>query len=113
MTPPTPLRKPSSGPPRPPAGLSRKSAALWASLLAGHEFSRPELVALEAALVWWDRSAAWMAESESATGREQATLRKQSMDAAQTALRHWKALKFAAPGSARRPGRPSEPWRAL
>ena len=49
--------------------------------------------------MWWDKSDAWLEASEAAEGREQAQLVKQSLDAAQTALRHWRTLKFPIRGA--------------
>ena len=94
--------------PDPPAGLSRASQRVWRELTALHAFEAHELIAFERALGWWDRSDRWLEASEAAEGREQARLVKQSLDAAQTALRYWRVLKFQDPAvPKRRPGRPS------
>ena len=97
-----------------PRGFSASSAAIWADLLAENAFERHELPLLESALRWRDKSATWLTESETVTGRDQARLVKQSLDAAQTSLRHWKALKFRdLDVPARRPGRqPGDEWNA-
>ena len=93
---------------RPPDGLSRVSRRLWRELTDRHRFEPHELVAFERALGWWDKSDAWLLASEAAEGREQAQLVKQSLDAAQTALRYWRTLKFTDPSvPKRRPGRPA------
>jgi len=94
--------------PRPPAGLSRWAQATWRALFTLHDFERYEQLMLHRALEWWDRADAWLVESQTATGPEQARLVKQSMDAANTALRHWRLLKFAPPATVpTRPGRPA------
>ena len=91
-----------------PRELSPASAQIWRDVIHDHEFEAHELPLLVSALRWRDKSTAWLQESEEATGREQARLVKQSLDAAQTSLRHWRALKFTDPeGKTRRPGRPA------
>lgn len=91
-----------------PEGLSSASAQIWRDVVRDHEFEAHELPLLVSALTWRDKSVVWLAESEKATGREQARLVKQSLDSAQTSLRHWRALKFTdADSVARRPGRPA------
>jgi hypothetical protein len=100
--------------PHPPAGLSAWAAATWRTLLDLHTFEEYERLSLTRALEWWDRSDAWLAESRTASGRDQARLTKQAMDAANCALRHWRLLKFAPPAAVpTRPGRPSgDAWSA-
>lgn len=94
--------------PPPPRDLSAASVQIWKDVIRDHEFEAHELPLLMSALRWRDRSAAWLEESEQAIGREEARLVKQSLDAAQTSLRHWRALKFTdADGKTRRPGRPA------
>ena len=94
--------------PNPPAGLSRKSRQTWRALMDLNDFGAHEIVTFERALVWWDRADAWLAESEALEGKAAAAKAKQSMDAATTALRFWRTLKFTDPNAqARRPGRPS------
>jgi hypothetical protein len=94
--------------PHPPAGLSAWAQATWRTLLDLHTFEAYERLSLTRALEWWDRSDAWLAESRTATGRDQGRLTKQAMDAANCALRHWRLLKFAPPTAVPiRPGRPS------
>ena len=91
-----------------PRELSPASAQIWRDVIHDHEFEAHELPLLVSALRWRDKSTAWLRGSEEATGREQARLVKQSLDAAQTSLRHWRALKFTDPeGKTRRPGRPA------
>jgi hypothetical protein len=69
----------------------------------------------EKALRAWDLADRWLRESEAVTGREQARLVKQSLDAGQAALRCWKTLRFVGPAAPiRRPGRPGDQqWSAL
>ena len=100
--------------PKTRAGHSAWARKVRRTLLACHEFGEHELVAFERALQWWDRSDAWLVDSEACTGRERAALVKESLDAAQIALRYWKVLKFPPPeGTTRRPGRPSgDMWSA-
>jgi hypothetical protein len=94
--------------PEPPRGLSAWARATWRQLTSIHVVEEHEAIALRRALRWWDLSDAWLRESEAVAGREQARLVKQSMDAANTALRHWRLLKFEAPAAVpARPGRPS------
>jgi hypothetical protein len=94
--------------PCPPTGLSPWARATWRALLEVHHFEHYEQLTLHRALAWWDRSDRWLVESETATGRERGQLVKQSMDSANTALRHWRLLKFASPTAVpTRPGRPS------
>jgi hypothetical protein len=96
-------------PQRPPAGLSRWARGVWTRLLADNEFSDSELITFARALKWWDLSDKLLAEAATAgSGQAQAQLTKLSLDAATSALRHWKTLKFTdASKPARRPGRPS------
>jgi hypothetical protein len=101
------------GPQRPPAGLSKWARGVWSTLLADNDFSDSELVAFTRALRWWDLSDKLLAEAATAeSGRAQLT--KLSLDAATSALRHWRVLKFTDPAKpTRRPGRPGgEAWSA-
>ena len=68
--------------PDPPAGLSRASQRVWRELTTLHAFEAHELIAFQRALVWWDKSDAWLEASEDAEGREQAQFVKQSLDGA-------------------------------
>src|SRR5262245_46346734 len=97
-----------------PAGLSEASTALWRAVMGEHRFEPHETATFESYLRWRDRSEQWMAESKRATGRDQARLVKQGIDAAQTSLRHLRALKFTDPDAlTRRPGRPAgDNWSA-
>jgi hypothetical protein len=97
-----------------PAGLSRRSVRIWRELTERHHFERHELIAFERALRWWDQADLWLLASKTATGRAQASLIKQSMDASTAGLRFWRTLKFVdLDNPARRPGRPSgEAWSA-
>ena len=91
-----------------PRGLSARSRRIWRELTALHAFGAHEQMAFRRALEWWDRSDAWLAASQLATGPDQGRLVKQSLDAAAAALRYWRTLKFIDPGEAtRRPGRRS------
>ncbi len=102
------MRKATSSTPPPPRDLSPASAQIWKDVIRDHEFEAHELPLLVSALKWRDRSTTWLKESETAAGREQARLVKQSLDAAQASLRHFRALKFTdADDKTRRPGRPS------
>src|SRR5262245_40228745 len=65
---------------RPAAGLSPWARGVWRELLALHDFAEHELVSFTRALKWWDLSDRWMAESETATGRDQARLVKPFFD---------------------------------
>ncbi len=108
MTPdPAPGRR-SGGSQRPPAALSRWAKDVWTSLLDRYEFGDHELIVFEKALRSWDLADRWLRESEAATGREQARLVKQSLDAGQQALRCWRVLKFDTGQPTRRPGRPAD-----
>ena len=111
----TTRQKRATGLQAPPAGLSAWAQGWWEELLDGHAFASFEILLLEKALLAWDREAKWLAESEAATGREQARLVKQSLDAGQAALRAWKTLRFSDPARPpRRAGRPSGPhWSAV
>jgi hypothetical protein len=80
---------------------------IWTTLTTRHHFEARELYVFERALKWWDQSDTWLLASETATGRDQARLVKQSMDAASAALRLWRSLKFVDVQAARRPGRPA------
>jgi hypothetical protein len=94
--------------PRPPDGLSEWARGIWNGLHRRHTFEEHERLVLAAALEWWDRSTAWLLESESASGRDKAQLRKAALDAAQSGLRFWRTLKFpASDGIPVRPGRPA------
>ncbi|MEO5739961.1 MAG: hypothetical protein ABIS29_05130 [Vicinamibacterales bacterium] len=97
-----------------PRGLSPASKVLWRTLTQQHRWADHELVAFERALRWFDRADALAAASDKAqTHRDGAALLKSSMDAANTALRHWRLLKFSNGEAARRPGRPSgDDWSA-
>lgn len=91
-----------------PRGLSSWARGVWRELTAECEFERHELVTFERALRWFDASDALFASAQDAKEpKEQRDLLKQSMDASNTALRHWRALKWPTPAGARRPGRPS------
>ena len=99
--------------PPPPQDLSPASVQIWKDVIRDHEFESHEVPLLMSALRWRDRSTTWLEESETAVGREEARLIKQSLDAAQTSLRHWRALKFTDADNKRRPGRPSgDAWSA-
>jgi hypothetical protein len=99
---------------RAPAGLSRWARGVWARLLEENSWGEHEILAFTFALRWWDASDAWLAESAATTGRDKAALVKQALDAATTALRYWRTLRFTDPATpSRRPGRPSgENWSA-
>jgi hypothetical protein len=103
----------SKRPQRPPAGLSKWARGVWNTLLTDNDFSDSELVAFTRALRWWDLSDKLLAEAASA-GNGRAQLTKLSLDAATSALRHWRTLKFTDPAKpTRRPGRPGgEAWSA-
>ena len=58
---------------------------------------RTSSIAFERALMWWTSRTPGFEASEAAEGRAQAQLVKQSLDAAQTALRYWRVLKFQDP----------------
>jgi hypothetical protein len=60
-------------------------------------------------LRWWDVSDALLVEAETLTGREHDRKLKLAADAATTALRFWRALKFISGAPVRRPGRPPKP----
>jgi hypothetical protein len=98
----------------PPAGLSAWATGVWQELTARHHFEPHELVVFERALRWWDTSDLAATQASSATAAaEVARLTKLSLDAATSALRHWRALKFPAAEGARRPGRPAgDAWSA-
>jgi hypothetical protein len=91
---------------RTPRGLSAGSRGVWRTLIARYECVEHELITLERALKWFDRSDALLREADALTGQARAATLKQSMDASTVALRHWRLLKFRDELS-RRPGRPS------
>jgi hypothetical protein len=94
-------------PQRPPAGLSKWARGVWTTLLRDNDFSDSEIVAFTRALRWWDLSDSLLAEANAAQGGARAQMTKLSLDAATSALRHWKVLKFTDPANpSRRPGRP-------
>src|SRR5215510_2375549 len=94
--------------PRPPSGLSRRSRALWTELHSANDFAAHEDDQLERALKWYDVADCPLREAEKLNGRERGARLKAAGDAATTALRHWRTLKFVDPARpARRPGRPS------
>ena len=95
------MKADSTRPPA-PAGLSTGNTKLWEQLVEDNVFSSHELPALAKSLTWDDRAAQWLEESEGATGREQAQLRKQAMDASQMSLRFWRTLKFTDPDNTSR-----------
>lgn len=97
-----------------PSGLSPRSQAIWSELVAAHDFADFELVTFTRALEWFDQADAKAAQAADAKDpAESARLLKVSMDAATTALRFWRTLKFPPPVGVRRPGRPSGPdWSA-
>jgi hypothetical protein len=96
-----------------PKGLSRGSADIWRALTTAHVFEQHELIMFERALVWFDKADAWLRASTAASGRAQAALVKQSMEASTCGLRYWRTLKFVDGAAARRPGRPSgDDWSA-
>lgn len=96
-----------------PKGLSRPSRRIWTELTCSHDFADHELVAFERALKWWDVSDTAFASAEEKSGRERAELMKLALDASNSALRHWRTLKFPTPAGVRRPGRPAgDNWSA-
>jgi hypothetical protein len=96
-----------------PKGLSTESMGIWKELTTLHRFEAHELVAFERALVWFDKSDAWLRDAEAAEGRLAASLVKMSMDASNCGLRYWRTLKFTDGTTARRPGRPpGDEWSA-
>lgn len=99
--------------PAPPVKLSRWARGVWAGLLTANDFRAHELIVFWRALCWWDLSDRWLAESARAPVRDRGRLVRQARDAAQTALRYWRTLKFVDPEGPRpRIGRPSGPdWR--
>jgi hypothetical protein len=103
-------------PQRPPAGLSKWARGVWNALLGDNDFTDSELIPFTRALRWWDLSDKLLAEAATAGGaQEQARLTKLSLDAATSALRHWRTLRFTDPAKpTRRPGRPGgDGWSAM
>jgi hypothetical protein len=96
------------------SGLSATAQGIRRQLLEENDFAPHELVMLDVALRWSDISASLLRESETLTGRDRAARLKSAGDAATSALRHWRALKFQDPARpTRRPGRPSgDEWSA-
>ena len=91
-----------------PAGLSEWAQSTWATLLADNAFAEFELVTFTRALRWWDVSDRLLAEAEALSGRDFDRELKSAADAATTALRFWRSLKFTSGAPARRPGRPTK-----
>ena len=91
------------------AGLSAWAKGVKADLLGRNDFAPHELVCFERALTWFDLSDRLVLEAEGLIGRERDAKLKAAGDAATTALRHWRTLKFVDPSRPeRRPGRPSD-----
>ena len=88
--------------PQPPENLSEWATSVWIELTQAHDFAAHELVVFARALRWWDRSDAALVAAETAEGPELARLTKLSLDAATSALRHWRALRFPATDAAGR-----------
>jgi hypothetical protein len=105
VTDPRPRRR---GGQSPPPGLSLWASRTWSELLASNDFAAHELVTFTRALKWWDVSDTLLIEGASLTGRARDQKFKAAGDAATTALRFWRSLKFATPVPARRPGRPGK-----
>jgi len=79
----------------PPQGCSAWARRTWIELTTRLDFQDYELLALERALGWWDRSDAWLLEAASLEGAAQGAMVKRALDAAQTGLRFWRTLKFS------------------
>jgi hypothetical protein len=89
-----------------PEDLSKWAVGVWNELTADNDFNPHEYVAFTRALTWWDVSDTLLAEAAALAGRERDARLKAAGDAATSALRHWRTLKFT-DASTRRPGRPS------
>ena len=100
--------KPSRAPAAPPpAGLSPWAKRVWRELKAANDFAENETVTFTRALTWFDLSDSLLAEAAGLSGRERDAKVKSAGDAATTALRFWRSLKFVDPATpARKPGRP-------
>jgi hypothetical protein len=100
---------------RPPDGLSAWARGVWVSLLEASDFDPHELISFARALTWWDLSDVLLTEAAALSGRDRLARLKSAGDAATTALRHWRGLRFTSPARpAPRLGRPSGPsWSAV
>ena len=91
-----------------PHGLSQKSRAVFGTVTHDYAFAAQELLQLESALRWHDRSELLAEQADAADAAHRPRLTKLAMDAASTSLRFWRALRFVDPlNPPRRPGRPT------
>jgi len=100
---------------RPRAGRrGRPALSAWAKgvradLLARNDFAAHEHLPLHYALIFFSVADGLVIEAEALTGRERAMRLKAAGDAATTALRFWRVLRFEDPARpTRRVGRPAD-----